>query len=33
MPHLLIAGKLHPAGLALLEDSDGFTYDYVEAIS
>jgi D-3-phosphoglycerate dehydrogenase len=33
MPHLLIAGKLHPAGLALLEDRDEFTYDYVEEIS
>jgi D-3-phosphoglycerate dehydrogenase len=33
MPHLLIAGKLHPAGLALVEGCDGFTYDYVEEIS
>src|SRR3977135_4193995 len=33
MPHLLIAGKLHPAGLALLEDRDGFTYDHVEEVS
>lgn len=33
MPHLLIAGKLHPAGLALLEGRDGFTYDLVEEIS
>ncbi|HEY1944995.1 MAG TPA: hydroxyacid dehydrogenase [Roseiarcus sp.] len=33
MPHLLIAGKLHPAGLALLERRDGFTYDYVEEVS
>jgi D-3-phosphoglycerate dehydrogenase / 2-oxoglutarate reductase len=33
MPHLLIAGKLHPAGLALLEGRDGFTYDYVEEVS
>jgi D-3-phosphoglycerate dehydrogenase len=33
MPHLLIAGKLHPAGLALLEDGDGFTFDYVEEVS
>ena len=29
MPHLLIAGKLHPEGLALLEGDDGFTFDYV----
>jgi len=33
MPHLLIAGKLHPAGLALLERSEGVTFDYVEAVS
>lgn len=33
MPHLLITGKLHPAGLALLEGRDGFTYDYVEEVS
>lgn len=33
MPHLLIAGKLHPSGLALLQDSPGVTFDYVEEIS
>ena len=33
MPHLVIAGKLHPAGLALLADRDGVTYDYVEEVS
>jgi D-3-phosphoglycerate dehydrogenase / 2-oxoglutarate reductase len=33
MPHLLIAGKLHPAGLALLEDSGGLTFDHVEEVS
>jgi D-3-phosphoglycerate dehydrogenase len=33
MPHLLIAGKLHPAGLALVQGRDGFTYDYVEEVS
>ena len=33
MPHLLIAGKLHPAGPALLEGLDGFTYDLVEEVS
>ena len=33
MPHLLIAGKLHPAGLALLNGADGVTYDYVEDVS
>ncbi|MGQ0610061.1 MAG: hydroxyacid dehydrogenase [Paracoccaceae bacterium] len=33
MPHLLIAGKLHPSGLALLEQAAGFSFDYVEDIS
>jgi D-3-phosphoglycerate dehydrogenase len=33
MPHLLIAGKIHPSGLARLAGLDGFTYDYVEEIS
>lgn len=33
MPHLLIAGKLHPAGLALLDRTDRVTYDYVEEVS
>jgi D-3-phosphoglycerate dehydrogenase len=33
MPHLLIAGKLHPAGLALLKRADGYTYDYVDEVS
>ena len=33
MPHLLIAGKLHPSGLALLQDAKGVTFDYVEEIS
>lgn len=33
MPHLLIAGKLHPSGLALLQDAPGVTFDYVEEIS
>ena len=33
MPHLLIAGKIHGAGLALLEGAAGFTYDYVEEVS
>jgi D-3-phosphoglycerate dehydrogenase / 2-oxoglutarate reductase len=33
MPHVLIAGKLHPAGLALIEGAKGFTYDYVEEVS
>jgi D-3-phosphoglycerate dehydrogenase len=35
MPHILVAGKLHPAGLALLEHAKslGFTHDYIEEIS
>ncbi len=33
MPHLLIAGKLHSAGLALLDREDGVTFDYVEEVS
>ncbi len=33
MPHLLIAGKVHPAGLAVLEGAGDFTYDYVEEVS
>ena len=30
MPHILIAGKVHPDGLALLEAAPGITSDYVE---
>ena len=33
MPHVLIAGKLHPAGLALLKGAEAYTYDYVEEVS
>jgi D-3-phosphoglycerate dehydrogenase len=33
MPHVLIAGKLHPAGLALLKSAAGVTFDYVEEVS
>lgn len=35
MPHILVAGKLHPAGLDLLVEASrqGFTYDYVEEVS
>ncbi len=33
MPHLLIAGKLHPSGLALLRQAPDLTFDYVEDIS
>jgi D-3-phosphoglycerate dehydrogenase / 2-oxoglutarate reductase len=33
MPHILVAGKLHPSGLALLEGAAGVTYTHVEEIS
>ena len=35
MPHILVAGKLHPSGEALLHHAGslGFTHDYVEEIS
>jgi D-3-phosphoglycerate dehydrogenase / 2-oxoglutarate reductase len=33
MPHILIAGKLHPSGLALLDQTADVTYDHVEDIS
>ena len=33
MPHLLVAGKLHPSGIALLEAAPDVTFDYVEEVS
>ncbi|API57740.1 3-phosphoglycerate dehydrogenase (plasmid) [Rhizobium leguminosarum] len=33
MPHILIAGKLHPAGLALLDRTPSLTYTHVEEVS
>jgi len=33
MAHVLVAGKLHPSGLALLEQAEGITFDHVEEIS
>ncbi|MDE2398035.1 MAG: hydroxyacid dehydrogenase [Burkholderiales bacterium] len=33
MPHVLVAGKLHRSGMALLESAPGVTFDYVEEIS
>lgn len=33
MPHVLVAGKLHPSGIALLASASGVTYDYVEEVS
>jgi D-3-phosphoglycerate dehydrogenase / 2-oxoglutarate reductase len=33
MPHVLVAGKLHPSGIALLSGAPGVTFDYVEEVS
>ena len=33
MPHVLVAGKLHPSGIALLRAAPGVTFDYVEEVS
>ncbi|RWO22137.1 hydroxyacid dehydrogenase [Mesorhizobium sp.] len=33
MPHVLVAGKLHPSGIELLDASPGVTYEYVEDVS
>lgn len=33
MPHVLVAGKLHPSGIELLSRAPGITYDYVEEVS
>ena len=35
MPHILAAGKLHPSGVALLEQAthNGYTFDYIEEVS
>lgn len=33
MPHVLVAGRLHPAGLRLLAEAPGVTFDHVEEIS
>jgi D-3-phosphoglycerate dehydrogenase len=33
MPHVLVAGKLHPSGIALLHAAPGVTFDYVEDVS
>ncbi|MHC8507881.1 MAG: hydroxyacid dehydrogenase [Rhodospirillales bacterium] len=29
MPHIVVAGIMHPSGLALLEGAPGFTHDYI----
>lgn len=33
MPHVVVAGALHPAGMDLLRSAPGITYDYVEEVS
>ncbi len=33
MPHILVAGKLHHAGLALLAAAPGVTFDHIEEVS
>jgi D-3-phosphoglycerate dehydrogenase / 2-oxoglutarate reductase len=33
MPHILVAGKLHPSGMQLLEAAKGVTFDYVHEVS
>lgn len=33
MPHVLVAGKLHPSGIELLKSRTDVTFDYVEEIS
>jgi D-3-phosphoglycerate dehydrogenase / 2-oxoglutarate reductase len=33
MPHVLVAGRIHEAGLTLLRDADGITYDLVDEVS
>lgn len=33
MPHILVAGKLHPSGVTLLKNAAGVTFDYVEEVS
>ena len=33
MPHVLVAGKLHPSGIALLQSRSDISFDYVEEVS
>jgi D-3-phosphoglycerate dehydrogenase / 2-oxoglutarate reductase len=33
MPHILVAGRIHPAGLDRLKQADGFTYTLIDEIS
>ncbi len=33
MPHILVAGRIHKAGTAVLEAAEGFTFDLVDEVS
>ncbi len=33
MPHILVAGRIHKAGTAVLEAADGFTFELVDEVS
>lgn len=33
MPHVLVAGKLHPSGVKMLREAEGITFDLVEEVS
>ena len=33
MPHVIVAGKLHPSGHALLDAAPGLTVHYIDEIS
>ena len=33
MPHILVAGKIHPSGVALLEAAPGVTFTLVDEVS
>jgi D-3-phosphoglycerate dehydrogenase / 2-oxoglutarate reductase len=33
MPHVLVAGRVHPAGVALLKSTPGFTFDLVDDVT
>ena len=33
MPHVLVAGRIHPAGVAVLRSAPGFTFDLVDEVS
>ncbi len=33
MPHVLVAGKIHPAGIELLRSAPGFTVELISPVS